>query len=145
MSGSCHKQDKWGGVFLIANCKRCDRLFQKNSRDICPDCIREQLDLVAIIKAYLKTHKHATVSEVSRETDIPVDDIVDLIEDHILILVDYPNIQLTCERCGTLTQEGRFCAECRADLISDLANMTKMVKNLKVTNKTDPPKGYFSR
>ena len=50
---------------MLANCKRCERLFQKVVRDICPDCIKEQQELVRLIKEYLREHPNATIPEVA--------------------------------------------------------------------------------
>ena len=130
---------------MIANCKRCGQLFQKTSREICLNCIKEQHELVRVIKDYLKKHRLATVPEVATDTDIAVEDIVDLIEEKILVLVDYPNMQITCERCGTPTQDGRFCTNCRNDLVAELADMTGAVKSLKNPDPASSRKGYFSK
>lgn len=119
---------------MITNCRRCYRLFDKTSHDICPTCIREQQELVGVIRDYLKKHPYATVPEVSEATQIVVEDIVDLIDQHVLILVDFPNFTLTCERCGRATQNGRFCNSCREELTVELGNMTKVIRSTKTTN-----------
>lgn len=129
---------------MIANCKRCDRLFQKTIRDICPSCIREQQELVGVIRNHLKKHPYATVPEVAQATQIDVEDIVDLIEQNALNLVDFPNFTLTCERCERVTQDGRFCNSCKEEMAVELANMTKVVRSAKNDFKS-LTKGYFSK
>lgn len=129
---------------MIANCKRCDRIFQKVVKDICPSCVKEQQELVQLIKNYLRDHPYATIPEVARETDIAVEDLIDLIEQQILILVEFPNMTITCERCGLPTQQGRFCNSCKAELVKEMANMTRAVKQLQEKT-AKPTKGYYSK
>lgn len=128
---------------MLANCKRCERLFQKVVRDICPDCIKEQQELVRLIKEYLREHPYATIPAVATATDITIEDIMDLIEQQILILVEFPNMTITCDGCGLPTHEGRFCKACKDELVKDMANMTRAVKQMQESPK--PRRGYLSK
>lgn len=104
----------------IANCKRCQRIFNKTRRDICPACIAEEDEAFQIVRAYLKEHKDATMAEVTEETEIELELIVSLIQDGRLILRDNPNLTYPCARCGQPTQAGRYCADCTKELTQEL-------------------------
>ncbi len=116
---------------MIANCARCGRFFDRTIRDICKTCIEEEAEFINIIRAYLKENKMATITDVVRDTDIDLEIVLDLIEDGFIVLVDNPNINFECSRCGLPTQDGRICAHCRDELVRELANATHLVRNVK--------------
>ncbi|QSO50367.1 hypothetical protein JZ785_15570 [Alicyclobacillus curvatus] len=105
----------------IANCKRCQRIFNKTRRDICPDCIAEEEAAFLTVRAYLREHKDATMAEVTEETGVELEVIVALIQDGRLILRDNPNLTYPCSRCGAQTQAGRYCADCTRELTQEIS------------------------
>ncbi|WP_067934776.1 TIGR03826 family flagellar region protein [Alicyclobacillus kakegawensis] len=131
----------------IANCKRCGRIFNRVSRDICPACVAEEDEAFEKVRAYLKEHRYATILETSEATDVDLDLIVDMIKSGRLIIRDLPNFTYACERCGAPIQVGRFCSRCTQELSSLLGMAEKGKENSRV--QTDTPlsrrHGYYSR
>lgn len=121
---------------MIVNCKRCGRIFQKSTRDICPSCISEQHELVETIRTYLKQNLTATITDVVRDTDVPLEIILDFIDDGLLIFVDNSNISFECSHCGGLSNEGRVCTKCKNELIHELANATQLVQKVRKPTET---------
>ncbi|QSO48137.1 TIGR03826 family flagellar region protein [Alicyclobacillus mengziensis] len=105
----------------IANCKRCQRIFNKTRRDICPDCIAEEDAAFVAVRAYLREHKDATMAQVTEDTEVEIGIIISLIQDGRLILRDNPNLTYPCARCGAPTQAGRYCADCAKELTHELS------------------------
>ena len=116
---------------MIMNCRRCGTIFNKGIRDICPACLEEEGQLVGVIRAYLKENKMATILDVVHDTEIPIEVILDFIEERLLILVDNPNMSIECKRCGLPTQEGRFCENCKIEMVHELAHATQLVRDAK--------------
>ncbi|KRW90858.1 hypothetical protein SD51_12335 [Alicyclobacillus tengchongensis] len=127
----------------IANCKRCGRLYNRVGRDMCQDCIRKEDDVLLDIRQYLKKHPQANIYEVADGTAATYEEIVDFLRDGRLILRDNPNMAYPCERCGTLTQSGRLCANCTQALTQGLGQAAAALKRDETQGKRG--KGFLSR
>ena len=125
----------------LANCDRCGRLFNRVTRNICPDCIREEEQMFDEIKAYLREHEGATVTEVSEATGVAEERILHYLRDGRLVLsgtMSYP-----CESCGKPIRTGRFCTECKNDLEAGMSDAARSLKQ-QLSNK-DASGAYYSQ
>ncbi len=129
---------------MLTNCRKCGRVFQKALRNICVPCLHEEHDMVRIIRAYLEKNKLAIILDVVRDTEIKLDTILDLIDEGVLILVEFPNITVECGRCGNSTQAGRYCIKCRDEMVQELTNARQMISSSK-DKKISKQMGYHSR
>lgn len=134
-----------GVIFLtVANCKQCGRIFNRVRRDICADCSAQEDRTLTVIRGYLKEHRDANIQEVSGGTEVEYDTIVRMIQDGRLLLRDNPNMTYPCERCGTSTTSGRFCANCSKELAQGFGDVRGALKAKNLA--TDKDKGgFFSR
>ena len=128
----------------ITNCKRCGKLFQKTTRDICVDCVKEEGQILETIRVYLRNNPSSSLAEVSHATDISMEVISDLIYVGMLRLVDFPNMAVECQGCGTPTQEGRYCSKCQEELGTKLAGAARVLKQ-STKDKDVKPKGFYTR
>lgn len=129
---------------MLANCARCGDMFDKRYRDICLDCIEEEEQHLQTVKDYLRDHRLATLPEVVRDTEVPLESLITFIDDRRLLLVEFPNFTYACQECGKPTQNGRYCTDCTDKLVQDLADATAAVRKMK--NSSIPsPGGYHSR
>lgn len=103
--------------------------------------MKEEREAFKVVKAFLGEHRGSTLPEVVEGTEVPLEMIVDMIHEGLLILREFPNLTLECERCGLPTQDGRFCQSCSNHLIMDLANATEKVKKLR----QEYTGGYYSK
>ncbi|GMA51297.1 hypothetical protein GCM10025857_26540 [Alicyclobacillus contaminans] len=126
----------------IAYCKRCGRIFNQVRRNICPACVAEEDKMFEIVKTYLRQNKDATMMQVTEETGVPTEFIVDMIRDGRLILRDNPNLTYPCERCGQPTQAGRYCAACTKELSESLSAASAQLKQ---KQHPQPGRGYYSK
>ncbi|GMA56852.1 hypothetical protein GCM10025858_13550 [Alicyclobacillus sacchari] len=127
----------------IANCKRCGRLYNRAGRDICPECIRQEDAVLLEIRQYLKKHPQANIYEVAEGTNATYEEIVEFLRDGRLILRDNPNMAYPCERCGTLTQSGRLCANCTQVMAKGLGHATATLHRDETQGKRG--KGFLSQ
>ena len=121
----------------IATCKRCGRLFQKVTVDICPECVRKEEVTFEEIKLFLRTHEDATVEDVVEAMDVDEELVVKFLRDGRLIAskkMTYP-----CSGCGKPIQTGKYCPDC-------LKNMLGTVNNLKesLAKSQNKGPGYYS-
>lgn len=129
----------------IAYCKRCERIFNKGKRDICPACVQAQENSFTLVRGYLKEHHDATMYEVSEETGVPVADIIYLIRDGRLMLRDNPNLTYPCERCGGPTQAGRYCGSCAEELTGALNSAKSTLEEKARQHPKEKQAGYFHK
>lgn len=97
------------------------------------------------VRKYLRHHRDASMVEVSEETGVDVDMIIDMIRDGRLIIRDNPNLSYGCERCGSPTQAGRYCAQCTKELSNNLLSASSALKQKADVEKNDKSGGYYSR
>ncbi|WAH37682.1 hypothetical protein [Alicyclobacillus dauci] len=127
----------------IANCKQCGRLYNRTGRDICPQCIREQDEMVHDIRQFLKKNPSANIHETADGTGVPYITIVDMIRDGRLVLRDNPNMSYPCERCGEPTLAGRLCSKCSHELTESLSQASAGLREK--NNQGNKVPGFFSR
>jgi len=100
----------------MSNCPRCGRLFVRKFHRICQHCINEIEQQYETVRNYLKEHPGATITEVSEETGVSVQQITKFIREGRLSIKDSPNMSYPCESCGALIREGNLCGTCRQKL-----------------------------
>ncbi len=134
-----------GEVFLvtIANCKRCGRLFHKSGKDVCPECLREEDQLLSEIRQFLRKYPDSTIFDVADGTQVEYHVIVDFIRDGRLILRDNPNMSYPCERCGAPTMSGRLCVTCSRELANGFKEASESLRQRETRNR--PGGGFLSR
>lgn len=108
----------------IRNCPRCGKVFVRVSRPLCPQCIRDEDEMIEKVKDYLHEHKGASLTEVVEATEAEEALVLRLIREG-RILVSDANVAIKCERCGRSISEGRFCNACASELARGLMGGTK--------------------
>lgn len=129
----------------IDYCPRCDQLFQKVTRDICPKCMRELDKLYEIIYQFIrkKENREATIDDIATETNIDREDIIMIIRSGKFNLKQFPNLGYPCEseNCNELVTEGRLCPKCIAK-IQDGLDREKRQKEKELRKKEEERKRY---
>ena len=121
----------------IATCKRCGRLFQKVTVDICPECVRKEEATFEEIKHFLRLHESATVEEVVEALGVDEELVVKFLRDGRLIAskkMTYP-----CAECGKPIQTGKYCPDCLKNM---LGTVNDLKESLAKSQKKGP--GYYS-
>jgi predicted amidophosphoribosyltransferase len=107
-------------TFEVANCPRCRRIFQKNNRNICSDCIREMDSALTRCLDFLRRNYRADEDQLSAETGVPVDYIRAWIKEGRLHISDYPNLNYPCSSCGNPIRQNKMCMDCLMRFNQDL-------------------------
>lgn len=95
----------------IRKCKNCGRFFQYHSSKYCPACVIE-LDQVFIkLREYIYENPDSTVIEVSENTGVDTEIIMEFLRDGKLELKE-PSVLLECKSCGKAIKTGVMCKEC---------------------------------
>ena len=107
---------------MLANCARCERLYNRIQLAICPACVKEEDGILLRVKAYLRDTPDASLPEVVEALAVDMTDIESLIEQRKLQLAANANLWLTCRNCGEQTRDGLYCAKCRQQLLNALSS-----------------------
>ena len=111
----------------VRNCKGCGRLFNYVSgvsyTNLCPKCIEDLEDKFQTAKKYIEEHKGAGIREVADAADVKVGQIERWIREERLCFSDESAVMIGCERCGAMIRSGRYCDECKNNMVRGLGSM----------------------
>lgn len=106
----------------LDNCPRCGKLYAKNFKNLCSDCIRDIEAEYAKCKTYLREHKGTHMQQLSDATGVSVRQITKFIREGRISIENNPEMMYPCEVCGvTMLREGNMCESCRTRLTRDLS------------------------
>lgn len=115
----------------VRNCKKCGRIFNYiGGIQYCPACRDKDEQDYKRVKEYLYENPKATVSQISMDLDISVEQIKRYLrEGRLEIVGDEGNLFLECEACGKAIRSGRFCPECERSLSRDLSTAAEEIRS----------------
>ena len=102
----------------IRNCKQCGRLYNYYlGQNLCPGCVQKLDDKFQEVKEYIYDHQGAGISEVSEACDVSVNQIKQWVREERLEFTVGSVTGLNCEGCGQPIHTGRFCKNCKNQMI----------------------------
>jgi len=110
----------------LANCVRCDALFVKTIRDICPKCHSEVEKEYDKCSQFLRKRENrgANIQQLSEATGVSIKQITRFIKEGRISTAGNPNLAYPCENCGTPILSGHLCETCasglRREMVQDL-------------------------
>ncbi|OXM88133.1 flagellar protein [Paenibacillus rigui] len=110
-------------ILAVANCPCCGKVYQKNLRNLCMDCIRVLENEYDECYAYLRTHRRATTEQLSSATGVSVRQIFSWIKAKRLSINDYPNLTYPCDSCGDPIKHQKLCFACSTRLTRDIREL----------------------
>ncbi|WP_259620223.1 flagellar protein [Paenibacillus doosanensis] len=111
-------------ILAVANCPGCGRVFQRNLRNLCMDCISTIDNEFDSCYRYMLHNRKASTGELSRATGVSVQRLTGWIRDKRLSTSDFPNLTYPCNSCSSPIREHRLCVSCST-------NLTKEIRGLK--------------
>ncbi|MBQ4293372.1 MAG: flagellar protein [Lachnospiraceae bacterium] len=121
----------------VQACRKCKRLFNAFGEALyCPQCMQESESKLVEVKDYLWDKKIASMHEISQACDVSIDQLKEWLREERLSLADGAT-ELLCEKCGQPILTGRYCAECKDKMLTDLKSVTPK-KEMKVVSVTKP-------
>jgi hypothetical protein len=96
----------------LDNCVRCGKLFNRLSRPVCPDCVREEERRAGVVMDFLKDNPSATIEEISESTGVDSQVILRLIRDDRLRATTACSLPRNCKACGAPVDAGQYCGHC---------------------------------
>lgn len=100
----------------ISNCSRCGRIYVRNLKGLCPDCLREDEELYEKVYNYLRENPKSTVQQVSQATEVAEERILAFLREDRLLAGEWQISSYPCERCGAEIAGGRYCDRCTVEM-----------------------------
>ncbi|KZE70230.1 flagellar protein [Paenibacillus jamilae] len=118
----------------LDNCPRCGKLFIKNVRGICQNCIKEiEIEYEKCVK-HIRENKGIHMHELSEATGVSVKQITTFIREGRISIANAPNMTYPCEVCGVPIRDGHMCDSCRTRLTKDLNQAVRESSNQDQSN-----------
>jgi hypothetical protein len=76
----------------VANCPKCNKVFQRTVNPLCPTCHQETLSNVSVVYRFVQEHPQQTLEQIAKHCN------------------------LTAKELETLKRKGHFCPECAVKL-----------------------------
>lgn len=106
----------------VRNCKQCSKLFNFiGGTPLCPECIKQNEDKFDDVKEYIYDHPKCGMQEVSQEMDVSVAQIRKWLKEERLAFSEDSEIALNCEKCGKRILTGRYCKNCKAEVLNQFS------------------------
>lgn len=107
----------------VRSCKKCGRLFNYiTGAPMCPACREAMEEKFQVVKAYIREHKGAGITEVSEACDVDAAQIRQWLREDRLEVTQDSALFLNCESCGTAIRSGRYCEKCLATMTQGFHN-----------------------
>ena len=105
----------------VRTCAQCKKLFNYLSgMPICPGCKDKLEEKFLEVKEYVREHPHENISEVAEANEVSSAQIRRWIREERLAFSDESGVGLDCEKCGKLIKTGRYCEQCKENIIGNL-------------------------
>jgi flagellar operon protein (TIGR03826 family) len=107
----------------LDNCPRCDTLFVKGIRDVCPKCYQEVEKEYEKCAQFLRKRENrgANIQQVSEATGVSIKQITKFIKEGRISIANNPNMGYPCESCGILITVGNLCDMCAKELKREMS------------------------
>ncbi|MBE5938053.1 MAG: flagellar protein [Lachnospiraceae bacterium] len=119
----------------IRNCRGCGKMIQYMGVGpvLCASCRKKLDEDFARVKVFLKENPNCTINELSESADVSISQINQWIREERLVFSKDSPIGIDCEKCGRMIKSGRFCGECKKDLIKNLGGDKSAVRGVAKT------------
>lgn len=105
-------------------CPRCNKLYAKNLKNMCLNCIKEIELMYEKCHRYMRENRKCSITDLSENTGVSVAQITKFIREGRLSTEHAPNMAYPCEACGEEIKSGNLCESCRKKLTKDVSNLT---------------------
>lgn len=131
----------------VRNCKKCGKMFNYVSGPItCPACRESMEAKFQEVKEYIREHKGVNINQVAEACDVEPAQVSQWLREDRLEVTEDSALMLQCESCGTNIRSGRFCANCKNNLLGGLKSVGRQPsapKQPDLVKKKESPKMRF--
>lgn len=118
----------------IANCVKCNKVFQRGQSPLCSDCLGATKDLTSQVIDFVLGHVGLTVEEVAKGCCLPVKDVEEMLFSGRLGMAS-SYIMFACQSChkkmSARLRKGHFCPDCAEKIESTMNPLEREVSTPK--------------
>lgn len=103
----------------LKNCPECGKIFVDSPAGMCPACLeQEERDEIKIVDFLRESGNASSIEEIHEATGVKEKTILRMMRKG-RFMGDF-EIRYACESCGAPIVEGRVCAACSKNIISQM-------------------------
>jgi hypothetical protein len=102
----------------LANCKKCNKLFNKVLVDICEECIKEEEKALSTVQHFLRDNPRSTALQIAEKTGVTAARILQFARERKINLASTEGGKtiFKCQFCGCEINSGKVCSSCMGKL-----------------------------
>lgn len=131
----------------VRNCRICGKIFNYiNGQPICPVCREKLEEKFQEVKQYVQTSKDTSIQAVAEACEVEEGQIRQWVREERLVFAEGSGMGIECENCKKIIRSGRFCENCKNEMVNTLTNAVKrpeMKTQQRKTDLRDNPKMRF--
>ncbi|WP_282935699.1 flagellar protein [Paenibacillus sp. RC67] len=126
-------------ILAVANCPGCGKVFQRNLRNMCMDCIHTMDKEFEACYRFMLHNRKATTEQLRNATGVSKHLLTQWIKDNRLSVADFPYLTYSCNSCGSPIRQHHLCFPCSSRLSRDIREL-----QAKEAKKASKGTGYYS-
>lgn len=126
----------------LAKCPRCDKLFDKSTTMVCPDCVGAEEADHSVVRDVLSDDPNLNADQLAEKTGVGIDVVLRMIDSGSVSVADR-STSVLCGRCGApaISASKKLCEKCLRELDRE---MSKSRQSIKLGEKRDIQIGQAS-
>lgn len=124
----------------LKNCPSCGEFFNYTGiRDVCNKCAMNEEKLYEDVYRFLRKRENraANVERIVEATGVEETLLHKWVRKGRLQPAMFPNLGYPCDNCGRLTNTGKLCANCTADIKNGLRQLDAAIEFREKVSKQD--------
>lgn len=111
----------------LRNCASCGKMFNYvlGSAPICQECAKKMDEKFNEVKQYVYDHPGCSINDVVRDMEVTANQVRKWIREEKLSFSESSDIAIQCEGCGARILTGRYCKECKTNMINGMNGLYK--------------------
>lgn len=120
----------------VCNCKKCGKIFQRRTTDICPECVKVEEEQFTLLYRTLQksvSQGGIAIEELSAQVGVSIEDIEKFYLEGRLSTAG-TLLKIPCQACGVMTRDierkGRYCSKCSEETANKAGVEIKSVQEI---------------
>lgn len=113
----------------IANCVRCQRMFQRLSGKVCPACVQDEEERFRLVRDHIEANPGCTIPQVAEGTGVEEAEILAFLQSGRLATLGElaEGMKIECRQCGRPIAGGKLCPTCQDLMSQALRNSARLL------------------
>ena len=110
----------------MKNCAHCGKMFTYiGGPPLCQACVKKMDEKFEEVKKYVYDNPGCGIQEVCDAMDVTSNQIRKWIREERLAFAESSDVAINCEKCGKRILTGRFCENCKREVVNQFGNASR--------------------